>query len=231
VLAGFGACYLADRFKQQRFAQLLQAALVVVAVGSPLSALYQLLSNTPRIDTELLAAIQAIRAHADAPVPTVLTDAQTGELLPGLACCRVYCGNWALTDEFRAKDHTLREMGLLPYTGVSSPATAGLPPIAPSGAATRAARDLVEQVERGTFQYLLIREDSPLLARLAADWGDCLVYEGQRYRAAKLDARLHRAVEHLVKATLLDTTAQSPSRQPAAQRAEAGLRRTGRPLG
>ena len=87
-------------------------------------------------------------------------------------------------------------------------------------AARSAGQDLFEQVERGEFQYLLVRKDAPFVTRLGTDWDDCRLYEGDRYRAAQINARLRRAVERQVQTALLDTAATravclGPPRQPS----------------
>jgi hypothetical protein len=64
--------------------------------------------ETPRIDTEILAAAALIRQESANSIPIVLTDCSTASALPGLAAARVYSGHYGLTHDFSARCRELR---------------------------------------------------------------------------------------------------------------------------
>jgi hypothetical protein len=66
------------------------------------------------LDGEVVLAAKRVRAAHPGAVPTVLTEARAGALLPALASLRVYVGHWALTRDLERKRAELRAAGLEP---------------------------------------------------------------------------------------------------------------------
>jgi len=63
-------------------------------------------------DVELIDATQKIRSMKNSGEPKVLTDSETGHLLPVLGGLRVYAGHWGLTPDISKKRRELIEAGI-----------------------------------------------------------------------------------------------------------------------
>jgi hypothetical protein len=180
ILSGAGLAYLSDKIQRPKFQVLTLCIIAGVSLLSPALVHYQLIKKTPRCDAELLRAIDHIPRPSREKVPTVLTDSSSGSYLPGLAGCRVYCGHWALTDNYHKKTQVLSALGI---AGAEYPDSIS-PDIAPDIQA------LADQVSSGSFDYFLVRKDAALFRGLDADPERDVLYEGERYYLARMDERL-----------------------------------------
>ncbi|HSH93144.1 MAG TPA: hypothetical protein VK968_03285, partial [Roseimicrobium sp.] len=102
---------------------LIATTLIFLAMASPLMAHVRFAKHPMIVPSDLLHAASAIRSDARIPVPTVLTDPETGEQLPGLAGMRVYCGHWSLTDRYSEKSAVLEEGGFASAPKIFRPLT------------------------------------------------------------------------------------------------------------
>jgi hypothetical protein len=87
--------------------------------GVPSYALYLagLGETIDRYDREIVDVAADLAARPDA---TVLTDAITGNRLPGLLGTRVWMGHWALTPKYRDKARQLQEAGIFAGVGTEN---------------------------------------------------------------------------------------------------------------
>jgi hypothetical protein len=68
----------------------------------------------PTIDPEIVSAGERIRQDTRTDLPTVLTDREAGDLLPGLCGIRVYVGHWMLSPDYERKVKEIEAAGLEP---------------------------------------------------------------------------------------------------------------------
>jgi hypothetical protein len=107
------------------------------------------------VDSELITLARRLPFVPGHPPPAVLTDAETGAILPGLVGARVWAGHWALTPQYQTKAARLRLAGLDPQTRPTDSTAAG-PALAGILTDTR-------------FDYALLdRRCAPAIASLAA---------------------------------------------------------------
>ena len=100
------------------------------------------LSGPALVDAELVAIAGHLAAvDRDSP-PVVLTDVETGAVLPGLVGVRVWVGHWSLSNHYQAKVGRLRLAGLDPETRPTNAA-----------GAARALNDILADTR---FDYALI---------------------------------------------------------------------------
>jgi len=163
---------------------------------SPAINHHHFIKKIPHCDAEILRALERISHPSAKRVPTVLTDSNSGSYLPGLACSRVYCGHWALTDNYLNKTMVLSALGI---SGSERPQTIS-PDIAPDINA------LAEQVNSASFDYLLIRKDTPLFRELSTDPEWNVLYEGKRYYLARMGDRLTKFIANKLRTIAGETT-------------------------
>ena len=60
------------------------------------------------IDADFIALAHKIPVEDGQPPPTVLTDVETGSILPGLIGSRVWVGHWSLSPHFERKSAQLK---------------------------------------------------------------------------------------------------------------------------
>jgi hypothetical protein len=73
------------------------------------------------VDSGLLALARQLPFVQGQPPPVVLSDAETGGLLPGLAGARVWVGHWSLSGHYAAKVARLQSAGLDPTRRAINP--------------------------------------------------------------------------------------------------------------
>jgi hypothetical protein len=132
----------------------------------------------------MLHAIEQIPYPSAKKVPTVLTDTNAGSYLPGLAGLRVYCGHWALTDNYFDKIKVLSALGI---AAAEYPQT-----VSPDIESDINA--LAVQVSSGSFDYILIHKQTALFLELGTDPERDVLYEGKRYYLARMDDRLTKFI-------------------------------------
>ncbi len=104
ILAGAAWNDLLDRLRRTRhrlvrvgsYAAAAGVALLLFVTSGHLLGSYR----SYGYDADLKRVAATIRRLSENPVPAVLCDAQTGEVLPGVAGLRVICGHWALTPNY-----------------------------------------------------------------------------------------------------------------------------------
>lgn len=102
-------------------------AAAVLVLGTPslhLNLLAIRLSATKPVEAELSALMQWIPPQTGDRRTTVLTDTNTGLILPGWLGLRVFAGHWGLTHNFKTKEAQIRAAGLDPER--QSPTTGNL---------------------------------------------------------------------------------------------------------
>lgn len=77
--------------------------------------------GAPQVDREILTAGARIRQAAGSHIPLILTDAATGNLLPGLFGFRVYAGHMYLTPDIAQKEANLIATGIEPFQKSGDP--------------------------------------------------------------------------------------------------------------
>jgi hypothetical protein len=139
---------------------------IVIAIGTTMLDEVDIFhSITPEADTDLLAIAARLRALGPAGIPLVLTDCDSGLVLPAFARARVYSGHWGLTLDYAAKCHAL--------------AKAGLDPTEASGANEADFRALLAQTRPG---FLVMRVGAPAEHWLGQAGNPRAVWSGQRWR-------------------------------------------------
>jgi hypothetical protein len=190
LVAGAAVQRMVRRLRLGRQRAIAVAVIACLALGSTTVVLIRTAKfPAPRVPTDLLFAIDAVRRDSSLPVPAVLTDPGTAMYLPGFAGFRVYCGNWALTDNYAAKVSALAAIGL----GVAPAAPPSSGDLGQSQATTAAVSELREQIQENVFSYLLI-DRSLALPELESfqdsiyrKFPKSIIYNGKTFRALKLD--------------------------------------------
>lgn len=119
------------------------------------------------VDREIVLAAQQVRESNAGRVPTVLTEARAGALLPALASLRVYVGHWSLTLDLKEKRAQLR--------------AAGFEPDSPTDDLARRRTAFESLLRAAHFDYVLVRKDRPALPLIAAHDGFAPAYRGKRW--------------------------------------------------
>jgi hypothetical protein len=122
LMAGVGWAYLLDRvatWEPKRRRGLGHVTVVLfgsVLVSENVALLHEWSrrSEPHLIEADLAQATAEIRRVSHTPLPTVLCDANTGSVLPGIAGFRVYAGHRALTADFASKSLRLTAAGFDP---------------------------------------------------------------------------------------------------------------------
>jgi hypothetical protein len=156
-LAGWGATKLiaiANRLSvlaQIGFSAMALAALI--GIPSLYLSFNVIALNAPvRIDADCVALAHKIPVEADRPPPTVLTNVETGSILPGLIGSRVWVGHWSLSPHFERKVAQLNLATCTDSTDQTSSAIA-----------------LNGVLDDAHFDYALLqRQSSPVLTELSA---------------------------------------------------------------
>ncbi len=196
LLAGAAIDWLAASLPSRRVAMAACAGVVGLAFASPVLVVlkYALNADPVMVRSELLHAIEAIRADSESATPTVLTDCGTGVMLPGLGGVRVYCGHWALTDHNRHKIMLLKSQ-----LGFRSPAE---PEVSYPGVTTQdidnRAQELTVQIAGGVFEYAIVQVPYYLAGELSSNAGECTIMSGETY----LVLRMCPAVVSVIQAKL-----------------------------
>jgi hypothetical protein len=171
------------RIQDRRAGRLAFGLLAVLALASPAAVIAWSFRDgkNVRVSSELFQALDAIRADATTDPAVVLTDPNTGTLLPGLGGMKVFCGHWSLTERYYYRVAILIRMG---FTAERTRMTeaADLSRLRPDAVL------LMEQIEAGLFRYLLLRRDSELYATLGRDHRDSIVVGGPEYALWKMSA-------------------------------------------
>jgi len=196
LLAGAAIERCGRRLRSGRQRVIVAAAVGCLALASATVLLFRIaVSPPPRVPTDLLGAIDAIRRDSSIAAPAVLTDPTTAAYLPGLGGLRVCCGNWGLTDNYAAKVAALAALGL----GVKPPAdsAASTPESSSEADAIReAVAALREQLEANVFAFLVINLDqaSPEIGRfqrtIERDFPKSIIYNRGKFCVIKLDREI-----------------------------------------
>jgi hypothetical protein len=113
VLAGVAVDRAWQHMSSRPMRAVAMAVLSALALASPLLMMRGYLRSGATMSySEFFDVVRTLR-QAGSPFPVVLTDCDTGVLLPGLGGARVFCGHWALTDDNRSKIALLSRMGFL----------------------------------------------------------------------------------------------------------------------
>ena len=122
----------------------------------------------PTIDPEIVSASERIRQDARAEIPTVLTDQEAGDLLPGLSGMRVYVGHWILSPDYERKVKEIEAAGLKPC--VESPLS--LP---------EAAANFDRLLNRVNPDYIMLRTSPATAEDLKSRLNMVMIYQGSRW--------------------------------------------------
>jgi len=149
----------------------LRVAVIAVLTGV-LSPVFVHLTNrlsVPTIDPEIVFAGEQVRQDARTDFPTVLTDREAGDLLPGLWGMRVYVGHWMLSPHCESK---LKEIEV-----------AGLEPLSQSEPSLRpeTAANFDRLLNNVHPEYVMIRTSLPLAKELKLRSPMVVVYQGSRW--------------------------------------------------
>ncbi len=176
ILAGLAVDDLGVRLSRLKpVARVSGFALLMLAVFSTWSSpLVLFTKDTPDamhspIDGEVVAAAGLIKAKDSDQPPTVLTDFETGNLLPALAGVRVYAGHWSLTMNAMQKSHQLTAAG---FEANSDRDKLNLP-------AQKLAYEGILQAAQ--IDYVLILKERPAFALLNGDPNMRPVFIGERW--------------------------------------------------
>ena len=184
LLAGAAIDWLAPKWPSRGAAMAAYVGIAGLAFASPALVIlkYALNADTVMVRSELLHAIDAIRADSDSVAPTVLTDCGTGVVLPGLGGLRVYCGHWALTDHNRHKIMLLKSQ-----LGFRSPreSEVSYPGVTAQDIDNRA-RELSAQIAGGVFGYAIVQKPYYLADELMSKAGDCTIVSGEDYLVLRM---------------------------------------------
>jgi hypothetical protein len=157
------------------------------------------------LSSELFQAIKSIRKDAPFALPTVLTDHETGEALPGLGGFRVFCGHWSLTDDNN------RKLSILARLGFSCKSEQNLETWS-SGNLDSSEVQFLKQVKTGTFQYLMIRKDHLIYRDFLNVKDYSVIYDGHLYLIIKMSHEVYPIIEKRLLTTGLN--AISTARRP-----------------
>lgn len=180
LLSGIGLARLTSKIRLSKLRILTLCIICGLSLISPVLVHDHFLRKIPHCDAEMLRALQQIPYPSANKVPTVLTGTNAGSYLPGLAGLRVYCGHWALTDNYPKKDQVLSALGI---------ASAEYPQTVSADIESDIIA-LAEQVNSASFDYLLIHKDTALFHDLSADPERDILFEGEHYYLARMDDRL-----------------------------------------
>lgn len=108
----------------------------------------------PRVATDVFELAQALRPSPGTPTPTVLCETNAGAVLAGLGGLRVVGGHWSLTDHYAERREWLQGAGL-------EPSASGL-------TLAQQMENLEVLAAREHCDYLLISDDRPVAALIAA---------------------------------------------------------------
>jgi hypothetical protein len=144
---------------------------VIVALTGILSPVFVHLTNrltVPTIDPEIVFAGERVKQDTTTDMPTVLTDTESGDLLPGLWGMRVYVGHWMLSPNYESKVKELEAAGLLPTTQSER----SLP--------SETAENFDRLLNKINPEYVMIRTSSPLAQQLKRSTVE-IIYQGSRW--------------------------------------------------
>jgi hypothetical protein len=192
LLAGVSIEYVRTRISSKA-SILLACGVMCVAFASPLMMLNAVVLNRGMTaPSELFAVVQTVRSHASSPVASVLTDCDTGVLLPGLAGTRVFCGHWALTDGNRPKIVLLSRVGFLP-PGAPMPS----PPNVTDADVELRAGQLLDQIRNNTFQFVVTKKADRLYGVLASQ-SRCSLMDGAQFAVWRMCPEVRALLERAV---------------------------------
>ena len=181
LLAGVAIDRMRDLVPSRLVRAAAVAAIACLSVASPLIMLNQFVLNSgTAAPSEFFQVVRTIRGDTRSPFPSVLTDCETGVLLPGLGGSRVFCGHWALTDGNRPKIVLLSRLGFLPE---NEP----IPAFSNVGEADVQFRatQLREQINANTFQYLVVKKRDRLYKQVATQ-SQCALADGDQFAVLKM---------------------------------------------
>lgn len=179
LAAGTSIDHLIGKRTETWSIRLATSVLIVLALASSGINVGHFFLKPPRVDSELLHASLAIRENHGRGIPWVLTDAQTGDWLPGLIGGRVYAGNAWFTDYFTERNSVLRSMGFQCTTPVVNPLN--------SREGDQAER-LAKLILEGRFGYLLLNNDCVLAGEWKAEASSGELYRNSTYCVYVLNA-------------------------------------------
>jgi hypothetical protein len=167
--------------------------LAFIALASPLLMMRGFVMTRGTLSySEFFEVVRALRQDAGSPFPAVLTDCDTGVMLPGLGGARVFCGHWALTDDNRPKIVLLSRLGFLE----EGRPVVSFPNVGDEDVETQA-RHLADQLSTDTFQYLMVRKRDRIYGSLSAAVA-CTVKVGDRFAlfrmCPEISSRLSAAI-------------------------------------
>jgi hypothetical protein len=197
LLAGVAVERLRDLLPSRLACVAAVGTIACLAFASPLILMKPFVLNRGTMaPTEFFQVVKTIRSDANSPFPSVLTDCETGVLLPGLGGSRVFCGHWALTDGNRPKIVLLSRLGFLPE---NEP----IPTFSNVGEADvqlRAAQ-LRDQINGNVFQYLVVKKRDRLYKQVAAQ-SQCALIDGAQFAVLKMCPEVRALLESAVASEL-----------------------------
>jgi hypothetical protein len=154
--------------KWQRTALRIPVFVALTGVFSPVIVHLTNKLTVPTVDTEILFAGARVRQDARIDMPTVLTDAESGDLLPGLWGMRVYVGHWMLSPNYESKVKEIEAAGLVP------------PAQSEPSLRSETAENFDSLLNKMNPDYVMIRTSSPLAQQLKISTTE-VVYQGSRW--------------------------------------------------
>ncbi|MEQ9638619.1 MAG: hypothetical protein RIM84_01220 [Alphaproteobacteria bacterium] len=167
ALATPAMVWLWGRGRALRFA--LAGAALLSLPSTILVLLFWRAEGVRTVDGEVLALVNALPAET-----RILTDCETGRFIPALTGRRVWCGQWALTPQYKDKDRQATLLGLYASDHVVPGDAGQVPPLQPVG--------LQELTARDGLDVLLAPVDAPVWLSLRGP----VTQVGERWRLTRL---------------------------------------------
>ena len=207
LLAGVAVDRVSERLSSRVVRTVAVGVVVWLSFASPLIMMNQFVLNQGvAAPSEFFQVVRTIRNNAGSPFPAVLTDCETGVLLPGLSGSRVFCGHWALTDGNRPKIVLLSRLGFLPDDGqVPSFSNVG-----ETDVQSRASQ-LLDQLNGDTFQYLVVKKRDRIYKRVATQ-PQCALIDGTQFAVWKMCPEVRALLKSAVTSELSEHASQVHSK-------------------
>ncbi len=173
ILSGYAVDYMLSHIESSHIFRIRKSTTIIIIFIIISVSLSPLIAFTyarlPLIDTEIVKATKIIRQHSPKTIPTILTDTETGSLLPGLAGIRVYAGHWALTDDWKNKMTELKSAGFR------------LEPTEEILGKNSIKSNLDKLLKKSDFDFILAKKIHLVFPILLADKKNDVLYYGKRW--------------------------------------------------
>ena len=207
LLAGVAVDRVSERLSSRVVRTVAVGVVVWLSFASPLIMMNQFVRNQGmKAPSEFFQVVRTIRSNAGSPFPAVLTDCDTGVLLPGLSGSRVFCGHWALTDGNRPKIVLLSRLGFLP----EDEQVPSFSNVGEADVQSRAAQ-LLDQLSGDTFQYLVVKKRDRIYKRVATQ-PQCALIDGTQFAVWKMCPEVRALLKSAVTSELSEHTSQANSK-------------------